>query len=161
MKKALFFLGFIFCFSLIYSQSSDVNVIASSGDYVEGTGYSVSWTLGEIAIESLSDGNVSVNQGFQQAYYSVTTLEEINNTNFFIDVFPNPSTDLLHIKYSADIFETYILELYDIKGTLILNKEVQSCDELLNMESMARGEYFIKTLKSDGALIKSFKIIKN
>jgi hypothetical protein len=43
-------------------------VISSSGDYFEGSNASISWTLGEIATETFTNGSVVLTQGFQQPY---------------------------------------------------------------------------------------------
>ncbi len=53
---------------LLMSQSVSPEVISSSGDYFEGSNASISWTLGEIATETYSNGSVILTQGFQQPY---------------------------------------------------------------------------------------------
>ena len=49
-----------------FSQSIERDVVASSGDYFEGAGISLSWTLGEIATETYISGNTILTQGLQQ-----------------------------------------------------------------------------------------------
>ena len=51
---------------LINAQSVSPEVISSSGDYFEGPNASLSWTLGEIATETFTSGNIILTQGFQQ-----------------------------------------------------------------------------------------------
>ncbi len=60
----LFFINTV----LIFAQSIDREVISTSGDYFEGPNSSVSWSLGEIATETLTDGNIILTQGFQQPF---------------------------------------------------------------------------------------------
>ena len=48
------------------AQSVSPEVIASSGDYYKNENISLSWTLGEIATETYSNGSVILTQGFQQ-----------------------------------------------------------------------------------------------
>ncbi|MCD4694622.1 MAG: hypothetical protein K8S16_00165 [Bacteroidales bacterium] len=50
----------------VAAQSLSPEVIASSGDYYEGTNNSISFTLGEIATETYSNGSNILTQGFQQ-----------------------------------------------------------------------------------------------
>lgn len=50
------------------TQSIDRDVLSSAGDYFEGPNNSISWTLGEIATETITDGNFIITQGFQQPY---------------------------------------------------------------------------------------------
>jgi len=59
----LFSLAIICCAK---SQSLSPSVIASSGGYSTGTSASLSWTLGEIATETISNGGYILTQGFQQ-----------------------------------------------------------------------------------------------
>lgn len=58
----LFFIPFI-----ISAQSVSPEVISSSGDYYQGVNASLSWTLGEIATETFTAGDVILTQGFQQS----------------------------------------------------------------------------------------------
>ena len=48
------------------AQSVSPEVVASAGNYFEGTGVSLSWTLGELATETFSNGSIILTQGFQQ-----------------------------------------------------------------------------------------------
>ncbi|MCF8365211.1 MAG: T9SS type A sorting domain-containing protein [Bacteroidales bacterium] len=43
-------------------------VVASAGGYFEGDNISLSWTLGEPVIETFSNSNITLTQGFQQTY---------------------------------------------------------------------------------------------
>ena len=52
----------------VTAQSVSPEVIASSGDYYENSNGSLSWTLGEIATETYTAGNIILTQGFQQTY---------------------------------------------------------------------------------------------
>ena len=67
--KTLILSSLLFAVTILcYSQSIERDVVAGSGDYFEGTNVSLSWTLGEIATETYSDGNIILTQGFQQSY---------------------------------------------------------------------------------------------
>ena len=66
MKKILFCLVIFFIPFVISAQSVSPEVISSSGDYFEGVNGSLSWTLGEIATETYTAGNIILTQGFQQ-----------------------------------------------------------------------------------------------
>ncbi|MEZ5198314.1 MAG: hypothetical protein R2764_18570 [Bacteroidales bacterium] len=68
MKNITTTLLFLLCTTLIIAQSIDRDVLSSAGDYFEGPNSSISWTLGEIATETLTDGNFILTQGFQQPY---------------------------------------------------------------------------------------------
>ncbi len=64
-KPQLLLIALCFPF-FVNAQSVSPQVVASGGDYFEGSSVSLSWTLGEIATETLSNGNIILTQGFQQ-----------------------------------------------------------------------------------------------
>lgn len=66
MKKLIIILTGTLIVSTLFSQSIERDVVASSGDYFEAGGISISGTLGEIAIETYESGNLILTQGFQQ-----------------------------------------------------------------------------------------------
>ncbi len=76
MKKAfiLTYLSLIFVIGLC--QSNESEVIATSGEYFENSGISLSWTLGECITETFSNENIILTQGFQQKITSQTDSQE-------------------------------------------------------------------------------------
>ena len=68
MKTTILSIVFFVTTILCHAQTIDRQVIASSGDYFEGTNSSISWTVGEIATETLTDGNYILTQGFHQPF---------------------------------------------------------------------------------------------
>ncbi|MBN2174991.1 MAG: hypothetical protein JW731_12730 [Bacteroidales bacterium] len=68
MKKIKALLLVLLIPVFVISQSVSPQVVSSAGDFFEGTNVSLSWTLGEIATETLSNGNVILTQGFQQPF---------------------------------------------------------------------------------------------
>jgi len=52
----------------ILAQSVSPEVVSSAGDYYENANVSLSWTLGEIATETYTNGNIILTQGFQQPF---------------------------------------------------------------------------------------------
>ncbi len=66
MKTFTIFLSVVLLPFFLSAQSVSPQVVASSGDYYQGTNASLSWTLGEIATETYSNGSIILTQGFQQ-----------------------------------------------------------------------------------------------
>jgi len=66
MKSLIILLVTVLFPFFISAQTVSPEVISSSGDYFEGANGSLSWTLGEIATETFSSGNIILTQGFQQ-----------------------------------------------------------------------------------------------
>jgi len=68
MKKGTIVLCLVTFVLLTQAQSVSPEVVATAGDYYEGTNVSLSWTLGELATETYTNGNVILTQGFQQPF---------------------------------------------------------------------------------------------
>ncbi|MCD4736625.1 MAG: hypothetical protein K8R53_11320 [Bacteroidales bacterium] len=66
MKSIMIILAELMIVSVLFSQSIERDVVASSGDYYETAVGSVSWTLGELATETFTSPNNILTQGFQQ-----------------------------------------------------------------------------------------------
>ena len=66
MKTLTLLLSVVLFPLFLSAQSVSPQVVASSGDYYQGANASLSWTLGEIATETYSNGSVILTQGFQQ-----------------------------------------------------------------------------------------------
>ncbi|MEY4603038.1 MAG: hypothetical protein RIT43_330, partial [Bacteroidota bacterium] len=74
---------------LLFERSHSQEVIASSGNFDSMASGSLSWTLGEIATETVTDGNSFLTQGFQQPFEGgVGIIEQSGNP--YIHFFPNP-----------------------------------------------------------------------
>ena len=83
MKKLYILVLLSFATLYVAGQSVSSYVIASAGESNEAGGINISWTLGEIAIETLEEnGNTLIlTQGFQQGYFEISFVGErlINN----------------------------------------------------------------------------------
>jgi hypothetical protein len=107
-----FLIGFLFLFP---HTGNAQEVLCSGGDSHKTDKLEVSWTLGELSIESLNKSNLILTQGMQQSMLEVTVVggeEEID-----LLVYPNPTLGELHhstnfvlnsavpIRFVDDLFE--------------------------------------------------------
>ena len=67
VKKLLIVVIALISVQLIYSQSITRKVIASAGGYYNGNDINVSYTIGEPIINTLSNNDMIITQGFQQS----------------------------------------------------------------------------------------------
>lgn len=157
MKRLFTFICFCFLASADAQQLSP-QVIASAGDYFEQNNGSLSWTLGEIEIETINDANNTLTQGFQQSNFNVVSVRNLNNIIEFI-AFPNPTNDFVTIR--ALQTGEVLMELFDLQGRIILTRHfVGQNDFQINMNDLATGLYMIKLTTLSNALNKTFKIQK-
>ena len=87
---------------------------------------------------------------------SSLSVNDIKN-NLKVDVFPNPSFELVKINSSKLINK---IDCFDIKGQLIASKKYDDASVTFNVEKFASGVYFLKISAEDGSNSRH-KIVKN
>lgn len=146
-----------FSLSGVMAQQS---VVSSGGD-INGTGGSISYSIGQLAYSAHIGENGSITEGVQQAYeISVISGIEINNINLEISAFPNPTNDYLNLNIKNKEFNNLSFYLFDNNGRILHNVEIKSNTTQIDMSSYPPAVYFIK-ITSNEKEIKNFKIIKN
>lgn len=89
-----------------------------------------------------------------------SAVVEVGKETFTIDVFPNPVSNLVKIKYDGknSLFENSTVQIRDISGRLMLSKKVSDAELTVDMTAFASGIYFIQA----GNIFykKSIKIVK-
>lgn len=143
--------------SVCYGQTTSPEVIASSGDHFTGTNAQLSWTIGEVASDSYSNGTNQLTQGFHQTNLTVTGIDVLNS-DYAINIFPNPTTEQISIKV-ADNNEKLNIEIFDINGKSIIRKTLNN-QTSINVQEYANGTYFLKISNEKNQLINSSKILK-
>jgi hypothetical protein len=137
--------------------------VSSAGKEGNGTGGAVSYTIGQVAYTTITDGvNGSVAQGVQQPYEIsvVTALEEANDISLEFSVYPNPAKDYLILKIEGEVKTQCIASLYNINGNLLQTIKVESNVTTISMQSNLPGTYILKITRANKE-IKTFKIIKH
>jgi len=90
--------------------------------------------------------------------YTVATLDINEYILDEIEVFPNPTSDVLNIKLKEI---NYSIDLYDVRGRLILTKKnTELSDEGLNIKSLTKGVYFLTIKLDNRGRKKTLKVIK-
>lgn len=145
------------------NRANAQQVIAACGGEAKSSNFSVTYTVGEVATQTLSGGAFIVNQGFQQPSYVVTSIED-NFLLMDLKIFPNPTTGILHAEISQSPEARLLVRLYDIKGQLILEKEESLIDGQgrfeLNLSNLTPGIFILKIFSKDKPL-KVMQILKN
>lgn len=133
--------------------------MGAAGTTTTTTGGSVSYTVGEIAVQTTEAATVSSFEGVQQAYeiYKVGVTELALGSS--IDVYPNPTNDRLTLN-TTNLNKTLSYELYDSQGKLKQECASFSDGYTLSMTEFVNAVYYLKIF-SDNQPIQTFKIIKN
>ncbi len=166
MKKIYVLL--LFCLSVLYvtGQSMSSYVIASAGESTEAGGINISWTLGEIAIETLKDNSEAIilTQGFQQGYFEITSIDGPKplSNNFNINIYPNPATEYIWVNLESDEINDAIVELYDLEGRLVYNNkfDINEGPNRVDIQELNASQYVLRVLDTAGNVLQTFKLIK-
>lgn len=163
MKKILLIVFVSILGSYIYGQEVSSSVIASAGESVKTGDVDVSWTLGEIAIETIGDGStVVLTQGFQQGYFEITSIGEPLSSEFQINVYPNPASEFIWVDLSSNELESALVEIYDMEGKLVYNNKWEFVDgpNKILLNDLNASQYILRVTNNSGKVIQTFKLIK-
>lgn len=136
-------------------------VVATAGISEKTNGITMEWTLGEPVIETIGNSSNMLTQGLHQTNLLSTGLNELNLPEAGIQVFPNPTNDIISISIIQKKHEVFFIELSDITGQKIIQKEMRSDSEELDLTNYASGIYLLHIWNKNLAHIKTCKIIKH
>ena len=153
MKKITLVLFSLFATLTVSAQE----VVSTQGDsYSNGSG-SIDFTIGEVVINTGTDGTNDLTQGFHQTNWNFVGLDD-NDPSYEATIFPNPTSELLNIRTST--FENVTYTLYDAQGKLILQDKLSAEQTPIQAGQLAPGNYSI-TLTNETQNLKTFKLVKS
>jgi len=123
-----------------------MQVIGSNGLSAEKLGKHYDATLGEVMIATLttSDGTYAVTQGFHQPECALASVGvEDLAASWALELFPNPTSSLLHIQYQTPAASPLDARLWSITGTLIQDWQSLPSGSALDCTPLASGIYLL------------------
>ena len=162
MKKTLVPLGILLLVaSISYSQSLSPTLLSSQNGYDTSKNMVLEWTLGESAIETISEKNTIYTQGFIQPFLDsskgiIQIVDEIH-------IFPNPVKNHLNVKLLSHSNSQETIDIYNVNGRMV--KQFKHSFSLyenirLDLSDLPSGIYVIRIINAT-RVITSHKIIKN
>jgi hypothetical protein len=153
MKKNPLFAGLFLLSVAINAQE----VISTQGDSYTNGSNTIDFTVGEPIIETVSDGNNDLTQGFHQTLLTITGIEDLD-VNFIVNLFPNPTADEVNI--TVEKFEGLSYHLFDIAGKLLKEQMITAKATKIVVENYPKGTYLLTLSHAENKKIKSYRIIK-
>ena len=132
------------------------DVVSTQGDSYTNASGSIDFTIGEVVINTVTDGTNDLTQGFHQTNWNFLGVEDFA-PNYEAIIFPNPTEDVLNIRTSA--FENVTYTLYDAQGKLVMQDKLSVEQTPIQVSQLAPGSYSI-TLNNETQILKTFKLIK-
>ena len=135
----------------------DVNT-ASGND--EGSGGTVSWSLGVVAFSTLTGSSGSLLEGVQQPYeiYIMTGMDDEAQAQK-IALFPNPATDIITLKFSEPNLKNFNCQLYDLLGNPLKEVKISSQEVIISLGEISPSSCFLVITENEKP-VKIFKIIR-
>ena len=157
MKKAV-----VFIFSLWVMAMQNTNAqsaIVPIGGDMEGSGVTVSYTIGQIAVQSYGEGSTRISEGVQQPY-EIQTIGIDNYPGVILNamVYPNPTFGNVQLTMNNVQFEGEV-KVFDTNGKLLFAKKIEGITTEIPMSDLATGTYFVNVV-SEKQILKTFKVVK-
>lgn len=139
------------------AQQTSPEIISTAGNYDSNTNNAISWTIGELIIETENNSSNTLTQGFHQNNYIITDFED-SDLDYQISVFPNPTTNHIFVKMNKE--ENFQVYLYDLNGKLLYHSKNENQTAQIDMSIFAKASYILSLYNTENQFIKSYKIIK-
>ena len=158
MSRKLIFIVLSFLPFLISGQNLMPELLSSSGGLHTGTNTSLSWTLGEININTITSNDFMLTQGFQQTRLYTTSVFEPESLIKAI-VYPNPAKDFITIDIDYPLSAYLTLSLIDMNGNTYKHIYLPK-DKKTDISDLKSGYYFIAINSGKGIKLTGIKFLK-
>lgn len=152
MKKLILTITLMQC-SLTFSQE----VLSSQGESYSNASGSVDFTIGEVVINTGTDGNNDITQGFHQTNWNFLGLDD-QNPSIEVSIFPNPLEKYLNIQTGAFTGMNYIM--YDANGRIVRQGNLLEQTTQIETTELSPASYSLVVRDENNTLIKTFKLVK-
>ena len=162
MKQQILFAFLLTGITIIgYSQSTIVPV----GGDAQGNSGTVSYTVGQIAVESAanSNGSITIVEGVQQPYEIQTVgVDDYPHIALNAVVYPNPTDNLAQLQLNGFEIPADGLRaiLYDGNGKQLQSVTITDDLTALQIGQYATGTYYLE-LRDGKRVLKTFKIVRS
>ena len=120
----------------LYAQQLHHQMISSQGTSITtASGLIVKQTVGQQSVSGNSQGDIIVQQGFQQSYWQ-ELLKDASTSRVAVTTFPNPFREGISFQFSASIDSTVHVTIFDSYGRSVYEKTSTVNDNLLTLEDM-------------------------
>jgi len=159
MKKA-FIISLLLLSFVAQAQTIERQIVASGGASVSAP-LQIDYTIGEIAVETVTVGNTVLTQGFQQPYFVVIPG---NNVFPYLVIYPNPTPGDALARFILPSPARLTISIYNAVGQLISTEAVNypggEMQYIIKSTQLTAGSYFIHFAMADGSAKTSKALIK-
>ena len=157
MKKTIvfFFALWMMAMQTIEAQSD----VVPMGGTATGDGGTVTYTIGQIAVQSYEESGVIISEGVQQPYeIQIIGIDNYPGITLNAVVFPNPTNGNVQLTMNNEQSEGEV-KVFDMNGKLLFVKKIEGENTEIPMSELAAGTYFVNVV-SEKQVLKTFKVVK-
>ncbi len=120
----------------------------------------ITFSVGQIDFESISDQDFTISQGLQQPF-EISDIVSINEVILDIElaIFPNPTYNVINIINLSNTERFLLVEMFDLAGSKIISERWSERSITLQIDSYPAGMYVLK-ISDENQISKSYKISK-
>lgn len=157
--KIVAFLAFSVINVSLFAQS----VVVPTGGTANGSGGTVTYTVGQIADQKVEGDGRYIIEGVQQPYeIQVVGINSYPGIHLSAMVYPNPTSDkvVLSIRDYEIPSSGLMLQVYDLNGKQLKTMVIKDADTEVDFSAFAAATYHLRVLNQK-QLLKTFKVVKN
>jgi hypothetical protein len=149
-------------FFKVYSQQLSNTVISAGGNYSSASWGSISATMGEAVITTISASNFTLTQGFQQPQQGGVGIPSVKNSTPLIALYPNPANSELFLELTMPYASAINYKIFDMNGKELLSGNftadaMHTTLKKINAENLSSGMYLV-SVNAGSENIRNIKI---
>lgn len=146
-----------------FSQQLSHQVLVPAAGIAITAGINYSQTIGETAVEIISNSGFVFTQGFQQPEIKISQENAPDGNG--VNVYPNPATDFINVKMFGDVARKFRIEIINITGMIVSSMTMDFITKYyyiqqIDVINLKIGFYLIRVTSDDGIISRTFKIEK-
>ena len=166
MKRVFFFSLGMFLLFTAKSQRLTPSVLATAGGLSRTEQVALEWTLGEMAVETVTTARALYTQGFHQPLLVTKNVAPLRGPavagSFQVTLAPNPVHTFFTVSIRLPKPDNLRLSLLDASGKLLLVRKLSGKEMTVRIETglLVTGMYLLDIRNAQGFTLQTFKISK-
>jgi hypothetical protein len=158
------------CFHAATAQSLSPTILSAAGDVNSTDHLQLEWTLGELAVASVTRQQNSYTEGFHQPLLIITPVSSsrVNDAkeqatwNANVTITPNPVATTLLIQFENVPLNEFQITLTNQQGQVIDHQSLLAGESQkeFNLSALTPGMYYLQIQSADGQTRHVYKISK-
>jgi hypothetical protein len=163
-------LCFLLCGALMittmsYAQSIAPQSINSGGTKMTQANGSLGFTVGELVVQTLTDNQGNTLGGGFTSGATLTTLnnQEVDAALLDVKVYPNPTTELIHIQINHTSIDYVVVSITDIQGKEVYSGKYAGIANTIGINTItySTGTYILALKNINNKVLGTYTIIKH